>query len=440
MFLEYFSLSSFLHLDQLPHRIQSMYEPFIWILGSSYLHIIWGRSDGILTRWRLLMSLSLLLGAYMLGKLRSKRIAWLALIICALSFAQYAVYWWSYWKQLLGLFFVCITLRSRSKNKIWQTIPFLITTALINRAWALLLGGIALIRSLHLIYRKQRDTISSLIASICIAELIALPILLPFLDAQIIPLLQPFFDSIDIPMLNDGYQAGGSFLTLWEYRTTSRYLWIGGIRYFVTGNRKQVTGNLVVVASLILILWVFGQGFFFQRMIGYLDLFLCVLTAVALSKLADLRRWKGMIWIFFTIQIITTFYWWNILHMPIIEQSEFAFINKEITKLSSDSTIIVPSIWYSPRIRGRSSGQVIAPGLFDTNRRWDASQWWTQRRYNQTPEIKCHNLKQDYPEIINTPVYVRIGSKGEPDNYSGACFHVIVTHESPPFVLYKIKR
>lgn len=438
MFLEYAALGSQWDFTQLPPRIQSAYEPRLGMIGSLVQHLgIWF-ADNRLTWGRVGASMMIILGAYLLAGTIHKKVWLLALILVSLSFSQYAAYRWAYWKQILGLFLVCVTLRSRSKTNIRQTIPLLIAISLFNRASATLLVFIGIVWWCILLYRRDYTVLVELLLSCFVAEMLFLPIMFPFIKTQILPIVQPFLSSIDLPTIQDGYQAWGTFLTTTEYLYTTRPIIITGLCGLSILLWKR-SHNLIIISSIILLLRVFGQGFFFQRMIGYLDIFLCITAAYACYHLLDIKRGKGIVVWILALQSYYLWYWYRIIHPPIIEKQEFAFIKSIGTTLSWDSTIIVPGIWYSPWIKWRTDAQVLAPGLFDVNHWWDDSQWWMDYRYGKNAHTKCSNLAAEYPQLVNTPTYVWIGSKQpQTESYSWWCFVRLSGSNLPPYSWYQI--
>jgi hypothetical protein len=95
-------------------------------------------------------------------------------------------------------------------------------------------------------------------------------------------------------------------------------------------------------------------------------------------------------------------------YRPLIEQNEFAFVAQIGRSIEANARIIVPGIDYSPRVQGWTQREVLAPGLFDLNRRGALDQQWTTKRLEVSAKEKCLRLEQDYPELRDNPVYLWI--------------------------------
>lgn len=450
MFLAYYNLGGNRDFSTLAPWIQSMYEPGIGIIGSLYQHLALPFHDSWLTRWWLILSLILPLAAYALGKRINKETGVLAAVLVSLSFVQYAVFWRAYRKQTLGIILVSVVLYCWSSRKIWHTIPLLIMISLINRASLIWIVLIAWIWSISILINKRfsgkRTVLKELFLSGIISGLISLPILRPFLQEQVIGLLTPLFQSVDLPNYNESYQASGTFLATKEYIKVAWFSLLGGIwGLWVMIRRYRKAGHipklLISIASIIMLIRVFGQWFFFQRMIGYLDVMMCISCAFALSFINKQRYpilKQIIIWLFLIINGLTTLYRWRVIHPPLISPEEFVSIVSFGRTTTKNDFIISPWIWYSPRIQWWTSWEVLAPGLFDTNTRWDASQWWEQKRYNNSVIEKCNNLKYDYPQLSGNNVYLRIGSKQWQDNFSGWCFRLLTWNNELNYHWYKV--
>lgn len=437
MFEAYFNLSSYHQLDQLPHRIKSMYEPFLGILWNMVQYAGVHFSDNWLTRWRATISSICLIAVYITWSSINKQTAVRAFIISNLSFAQYASYWRAYRKQILGLCFICTILRAREKKRILQSIPLVIAAFVVNRAAGLILILTAAIRAL--ISYQNKKTAFQLIWLFFVAGLGSLPLMLPFRDQLISIYLWPLFHSFVKHQYNDGYQAGWTFLSIGEYIKLSRVTIITGITWLILIIKKNKHIPLAI-STIILIIRVLFQGFFFQRMIWYLDLLLCVCAWYSLSIIFSKSLGAIIIWCILSLQSYNLRYWYSIIHPPLITKQEFQAIQLLWWNLSVDSIIIVPGIWYSPRIQGWTKSQVLAPGLFDLNKRWNATQERSNKRYNQSAKTKCQNLKADYPQLTQKPTYVRIGSKQWEDDYKNACFVYMSWSLLPNYKRYQIDR
>ncbi len=458
MFIKYYELWNNRNFSLLPKWIQTMYEPGLGMLWTVYQHLALPFQDIRLTWWWLAISLFLILSVYTFSKKINKETAILASILVGISFIQYSVFRRAYWKQTFGISLILIILSLRSERKIRISLPILIFLGITNRAWLLWIILIGIIWWIYILitkkyYINKKNTLYALGWVWALGWMSILLMLWPFIQDQIISLIQPFISSISLPNYNDTYQSGGTFLATREYLKTAWFTiitWAIGLGLMIkkirnsskikdsVNDTSHYAMQLWSYATIIMFIRVFGQWFFFQRMIWYLDVMMCICSAYALMQLRWSWRW-WIIWLFLIINSITTFYRRRIIHPPLINTEEFVSIQEFGKSTTSNDIIICPWFRYSPWIQWWTSWEVIAPGLFDLGRRWDATQWRQSRRYGKSPEIKCANLQSDYPELSGKNIYLWIGSKQWQEDFSGACFTVITGDDNLNYHRYRIQ-
>jgi hypothetical protein len=255
----------------------------------------------------------------------------------------------------------------------------------------------------------------------------AWPVLAPFRETQFLPLFAIFIQQIDLPTVQDWFQSGGTFLTIREYLfvAVSSLILMG---YGLRQQKRQLAHRSIVgVYLLILLVRVFGQRFFFQRMIGYLDIFVLIFASVACSLLR--QSWskfkKALVVVLCLIHVSMFTYRTYRTYRPLIEQNEFAFVAQIGRSIEPNARIIVPGIDYSPRVQWWTQREVLAPGLFDLNRRGSLDQERTTKRLHASAKEKCVQLAQDYPELRNDPLYLWIWSKQPETDLQDACFVLV---------------
>lgn len=425
MFLAYDALGSTRAFDQLPNRILTMYEPLLGMVGALVLRITGGEwSDMVLTRGIVLCGALPMLWVGILSRRRSIS-AWLFAVFFAIfSFAQYQVFWWQYRKQLLAMFFLLVILWWRERGKILHMIPLLSWVFLLHRPAAVILLGVSLLRWGWMVRRREWKQFGMLVGSIFFALAIALPLLLPFRETLVLPMIWPFFSEIDLPSLHDVFQQGGTFLTLSEYFWLSWIVVLLSLWWVVREKKQNISWwTISILAYALLCVWVFWQWFFFQRMIGYFDLFVVLFAG---SACAGLRQWnwikKSLVLLLCVFQISMRWYRTYRTYRPLIEEQEFAFLSQIGKQIPADAIIIVPGIDYSPWVQGWTQREVLAPGLFDLNRRWLLDQERTTKWLAVSAKEKCVALFHEYPEMRTQPVYLWIGSKQPFTEIEEACF------------------
>ena len=439
MRIEYQSLWTQRDRSQLPIRIQSMYEPLLgmlwhllgtrWIPYHDHIHIIgWSIATAVLP-----------LSAYLLGSIFNKKIALLACILTFVSFPQHMLFWRGYWKQVWGILIMAVIIYLLHRKHIIACIPIIIASFLINRAAALFIGILWIVMMIraYLIHSDKHHAVMYLLSGI-LSLLITAVVLGPLIPYQYLTLLPGFLKSFDIAAITlyDGYQSGGSFMTTREYLSSSRMIIILGVLGLYRGYRNQQIWALWLI-TVIILLRVGGQFFFYQRIMGYLDLLLIIRAAYRLITSATPCQKR-------CLPLMISIIWYcgiSLIHpqsQRLITPIEFTYIASFQQKLDPTGTVIVPGIWYSPRVRGRYRGRVIAPGLFDLNRR--GNQWADRstKRYNQSAADKCRHIATDFPDILDAPIYIFHGSKQEQDIYNWHCIKLVYSHPQWLFSLYQM--
>jgi hypothetical protein len=312
-------------------------------------------------------------------------------------------------------------------------VPIVSALFLVNRPAAVLVGFVGLIQWILLIVRREWKQIIMFVSSVFVSFLFALPVLYPFLKTQFSPLITLFIQHIDLPILNEWFQASGTFLTTREYLLLSGFLLLVAIGWFIISLITQKDNNkrgLFHTAWLVLLLWVFWQWFFFQRMIGYLDMFVIVFAGIICPSLREWNvRKKWIVSLLIVYQCGMLFYRWYRTYRPLIETNEFAFLSKIGNTIESNAVIIVPGIDYSPRVQWRTQREVLAPGLFDLNLWGNLDEQWTTNRLSVSASQKCVSLRRDYPEFTWRPVYLRQWLKQPETDLLWACFQLLQSKE-----------
>lgn len=457
----------------LPSRIQHMYEPWLWmrwalvvaVMGGGWglaMWALWGLAiwaswglgsvvvpDWILTRWWVAVSAFLPLCLYLVGRKISQPVAIFALLFGAVSCTQWEVFWRAYRKQLLWICLLLVTLRLWMDGRRWGSVPVVSAVFLVNRPAGALLVLIAAGRGIVQILNSWwwrtmvwRSALCKMGGVLIGGALVALPVGRVFVHDQIIALWGAFRQAFgDLPHWWDVYQQWWSFLTTIEYVRAWWWAIVGGLTgvlVWIYMSRNVKTPPLrawvwIVVATVILLLRVFGQGFFFQRMIGYLDVFLILMMAYVCGEVWVSTRFsfyqKTMFWtILGGVITVTTVYFGMLPRMdaprwePRITGRELQFIKNIPTYVPADAVLIVPSRWYSPWVGWWSQREVIAPALFDRNVRSQDER--AEIRLESTGEEICDAIIDAYGYLhdMHRPLYVVTWPREPNLDLVGSCF------------------
>lgn len=426
MFLAYMDLET-IDFSMLAPWIQHMYEPFLWLWWKVGIALVlWGWHDSLLTRGWVFIALLPVLWMWLVAHRFWTR-AWLfAVLLAVTSFTQYQIFWWQYRKQAVGMFLLLVVLWWWERKERWKMIPILIALFLVNRPAAVLIACVGVMYCGILLVRRDRKQMRWFGWSVLIAYVFALPVLYPLLKTQIVPLFALFLQHINVPTLNDWFQAWGTFLTIREYLFLAWIFLLPAFWWIKILQKKQFSWTVLLITLFVLTIRVFWQWFFFQRMIGYLDMIVIIFAWITLASMREWKiRKKIIVCAFILYQCGMLFFRWYRTYRPLIEPNEFAFIAQIGNTISSNAVIVVPGIDYSPRVQWWTQHEVLAPWLFDLNRWWNLDEQWNTKRLTATAQEKCDRLRQDYPEIMDRPVYVWQWLKQPQTDLQWACFQLI---------------
>lgn len=460
----YIGMGQHRDFSTLPNRITTMFEPLLWLAGAAVAQLNWAWDGAeytvpnrVFTWWRVAVSAVMPASMYFTARRMGWKMMWaIAVLLYVISFAQRYVYRRWYWKQLLGIALVVVImwLRMMKQNRCrFAAIPLCTAVFLVNRPAGILLLLISWIRGVVQLLISSKDRRKSS-AAVWIGLLIALPVMRPFIDKQIVHLVQVFLNAIDVPNRNDTYQTSGSFMTTKQYLAAWRWSLAGWLTWMYLLIKKYKISKdiyllLPVIGTSVLLVWVFWQLFFFQRMIGYLDVFLVLLTVylitdlwinIANSNFANNKKYTkavtltGGIVILFGA-VITTYARIESMREPIISNWEFNLVQTIDQQLPEDAVIIVPSRRYSPRVWGRSQHTVVAPSLFDANIRSKAD----RRRIwlNSTWDTICNEILIAYAKL-KKPLYIWMWTKEPSLNLTWRCLNLHFVDKASGIRIYKI--
>lgn len=437
LFLEYYQLWWIRDISQLPIWIKQMYPPLLGMWWAAGLHLLWWRKEWFLTWWRALISIVPVIWVIWYLWKRNKVVVLIVWWLFVLSFTQYQVFWRNYQKQTIAVMLAFVIGMLWEKEKYIYSIPLMIGIYTMHETTWVWIWIISILYFVILVYKRKFVQAKELWFTLIWSVAWSVALLLPFWHDKIHPLLAPLFWSIWQWPILDGYQWWGTFLTIRDYWWTARYIivgWLVGTIHLIR-HKKFL---FLITATILTVIWIMSGGIFYQRMIWYADICLLATTSVWLW---DTRRYRWSKLITFILLWLSGLYllvYWYRMSTPIIENTEFDSIKKINTVITTGSIIVVPWIWYSPWIKWRTKAEILAPGMFDMNRRWVLSDKRETHWINEDITWKCIQLISDYPELRSNWAYLWIGSKQYQQPISWACFELIYQWSSPDHRLYRI--
>lgn len=335
------------------------FEPGLFVI-TDLLYLIGYDTQSILTGVFILFELLLGLGIYAAaGRFFGKDVGILSFFIFSISIVQYQVFWYMYYKNVVALFMMLISLYFLRSGKY---LPFILTAAFVgasHRPTFLIFGLIYL--SYIIIHRKER--VKNTIAGAVILVL-ALTFYIPNLKEAIIDNIEPIISA------NIG---AGTFISFFTYQFSSlSYLPFALLGSLILLKRKDINPFFLWFSICGII--VYFKLIFFNRFIIHLDVAMIILASLGFYEL--IRSNKRIGTAILLILFFTSLFTMNqnaIDAKPLISEKELDII-KQFNDTESNAYVMSTSSYYSPWILGYSGRKTIAPGLFDHDK-WDINEW-----------------------------------------------------------------
>lgn len=376
----------YLNFWQLPVWVKATYEPFSWLLYIVSNSILWINADNFLLRWVAVLHIIVSVFIYLLLRKYNKTTAIIWIVLYLTSIIQYQVFWWWYIKQMMGVLFIITAYYLIEKKSYRLLIPILIWLFASNRA-----GGVFFLISFIvykiITYIKNKSWTRKDIWPILIASILSLIIYRPVLQEQILSMFGPMFGQIFI------WEKSGTFFdkpTYFMYNIILIWLSIRWINLWLKNKLSQkIPMEWIGFGTGILRVWL--QLFFYNRMLGYLDIFVIIFAAYGLSYLllSPKKIWKYIGISIYILQLIFFARYVDRTNFPLVIEKEFETIKQIPTMISSDSKIMVTGRKYSAFMMWYANYNIIAPWLFDLDT-WTEDQWKT--RHLSDWNTKCNLL------------------------------------------------
>ncbi len=376
----------YIQLWQLPMRIKETYEPFSGLFYITSQSILWINADNFLLRWVAVLHIIVSIFIYLLLKKYNKTTALIWVLLYITSIVQYQVFRRGYIKQMMGVLFIITAYYLIEKKSYRLLIPILIWLFTSNRAgWIFFLLSFVIYKIV--IYIKHKSWTYKDILTVLIAWVWSIIIYRPILQEQVFAMFGPMFGQIFI------WDKSGTFFDKSQYFVYNIILLSLSILWLIIWISKNTFKKIPIeiIWFAIGILRVGLQLFFYNRMLGYLDIFVIIFAAYGLSYLLQSPKkiWKYIGISIYVLQLIFFARYVDRTNFPLVIEKEFETIKQIPTMISSDAKIMVTGRKYSAFMMWYASYDTIAPWLFDLDT-WTEDQW--KLRHLSDWNIKCNLL------------------------------------------------
>ena len=329
----------------------------------------------------------------------NKNTAIIALLLFSVSFAQFRVFTFMYYKNILALSLLLFAFYFLKKQK---RIPFILIASWLGSMHqpTFLLFGLSYAAYTFISYKK--DLKKNIINGILILALT----LLSYAGV----LKETLFPQIKSAV---GLEIGaGTFIGILEYQSLFLillpFLFLGVYRSF---RNREI--NILFIWFIFNLFIVSFKLIFFNRYIIHLDLILIILASIGIYLLFQKNRWIGVI----SLAIILLFSAYIVFSeaaatKPLINKEQLAVME---SLKDTDGGVMSTHKNDSPWLLGYSGKKTIAPGLWNFNK-WSLEEWnvfWYSGNFTKV---------QPLLEMYEGPIYIVAREFINQELFNNDCF------------------
>ena len=330
----------------------------------------------------------------------------LALLLFAVSLAQWQLFEMLLYKQVVAMSFVFLSLWLLERRSTTAVFPLLFLGLL--QPLDLFLLGLSVL-FFNLFSLRQPSAQRRYFLTLFVSGLMIGTFLL-FLEPQLWSKAWELFSQGILSPSELEYSAqAGIFLELSDYGYQAALVFLVGVLGAVKDARDRGF-SLLHSYALIIALWISFGMFFHNRLLIQMDLVLILFGAFFLSQLAE-HWWRdrlGKAILSLTLFALALPFFYRLSHFsPSVPADELQVISSFCSALPPETQVMATDGTYGPWLRGYCPHQqVIAPDLFEYDR-WSTEQWL--QFWSGDPEV-MRTLLQKY----SGELYLYVGRRQTP--------------------------
>lgn len=337
-----------------------------------------------------------------------KDVALFSILIFSISFVQFKVFTYLYYKNVIGLSLIFFSFYFLKKNKFEWFVFFGILVGIIHRPSFYIFGLSYFIYSFTSPFENKKYNLKKLLFNVLYGVII--------LTISLIFYIGNFWPSIInvLPwVVNSFTEPGtspGTFISFFEYQFSVLFylpLSLLGFFYILKNKKLDIFFFYTVLTAVI----VYFQFFFFNRFIIFLDIAMIILAAIGSSILIEKKPLGFLVLsILFVSSGIASFQA-SINANPLITENQLDLINDLSKNIEKDAFLMTISSQYSPWVLAYGERRAITPGLFDEDK-WNQSQW------NIFISTQDKEKTKELMSVYSGKIYLFAGDKG----FKNPCF------------------
>lgn len=389
------------------------HSPLFFSLVMHFFTILFG-SDFVLGPLLIVFSsLTIITLYFVVKKFFGRNTGIIAAALFAVSIAQFQTFWYCYYKNIIGINMLLISLLFFKKGAKFNW-PLVISGGLlfgIHRPAAFLFGIGYFIFSL-MDYRNIKFRVSEILVILLFGMLLNIDRIYPFIISQFISTASNFVGG-----------GGGTFFNLRSYFFYSIPL----LAFAITGFFKAKNALALKIVGVLSAMIVFFNLFFHNRFIIYFDIFVIIFAAVGFDFLIRRSKVFGQVLLYSFLAVFSVLIVMHSMQaQPLLTDEELNAIINLNNVLPSNASLLVTDSFYSPWIEGYVDRHVIAPGLFDNNK----------MSYDEWIDFWEGNNRPEYLSRYPSPLYVHVGTKQPQYYFDNECFTPVFNNSNPYMSLY----
>lgn len=353
-----------------------------------------------------------------------------SLVFYSLSLVQFIAFTYLYYKNIIALALMLTAFSILKLYEKYKDTPILIlfvflgvSIASIHRPTFYLFSLSYLIYSFFPKENFKEKLLAYIPAGIAIIFLSFL-----FYLSDFFPAITSVLPSLGSSFISPG-ESPGTFISFQSYLySVLPYLPFSLIALFHLVKKKEF--SILVIWTILNLIIVYFQFFFFNRFIIFLDVAFIVLSGLGVSLVLDKKNYFSVI-VLSLLLFSASFLIYSEAQKTesLISENTLSLIEKISEVTPPESQVISISSEYSPYLLAWSNRTVIAPGLFDNNP-WNNGEWdlfWSteSKEETQTLASKIGTEEELYifsgTKIFNNPCFTLILEENQNRVYKYTC-------------------
>ncbi|PLX27600.1 hypothetical protein C0581_03310 [Candidatus Parcubacteria bacterium] len=336
---------------------------------SNALQFFGTHTDDVLFLWYILFGIALCITFYVVVKLYTKNniIALIALILFATSIAQFEFFWWFYYRNLIGLFFVLLSF----VFLYYRSYLLVLSLFIIGTIHPLSLIPLGITLSIVCVYDKEKRRYLFVSGGVSLLSIFA------FNFQEIVSYISLAMQKtlyVSDASKQSGAELTGQFISLDFYiRSSFLYIFFAFAGLVLYGKKYREWSIFLIINTILFALGIL----FYRRFLIFFDVsalfFASIFLYYFLQDAKQSRLLRVVATLFFALMFFQSM--WHMTHkQPLVWPHEILYIESVDSMVPTDAYLLTINSHYAPWVQGFTYKDIIAPGMFEHDR-WSFEEW-----------------------------------------------------------------